>query len=74
MAKRLNQEQKMQKAMEERITSERLEEQVEAFLNSGGEIDKIASGESGMKPYSFQKTMMQNSNSPSSTSTVKLAK
>lgn len=57
MAKRLTQEQKMQKVLEERVTSDVLDEQIEEYLNSGGKIDKIASGESGMKPYSFQRTI-----------------
>lgn len=56
MAKRLTQSQKMKKNLESQLTSEVLNEQIEEYLNSGGKIDKVESGKSGMKSVAERKT------------------
>lgn len=56
MAKRLTQAQKMKRSLEDQVTSEMLDEQIEEFLKSGGKIEKIESGKSGMKSVSERKT------------------
>lgn len=55
MAKRITQSQKMKKSLDSQLTSERLDQQIEEFLNSGGKIEKVASGESGMKSVADRK-------------------
>lgn len=49
MAKRMTQSEKMKKSLDSQVTSEKLDEQIEEFLNSGGKIEKVESGKSGMK-------------------------
>lgn len=56
MAKRMTQSQKMKKNLDSQLTSETLDEQIEEFLSSGGKIEKVASGESGMKSVAERKS------------------
>lgn len=55
MAKRMTQSQKMKKNLDAQLTSEALDQQIEEFLSSGGKIEKVASGESGMKSVADRK-------------------
>lgn len=63
MAKRMTQSEKMKKSLETQVTSEILDEQIEQFLNSGGEIEQVESGKSGMKSVADRKAEQQNKSS-----------
>lgn len=59
MAKRMTQSEKMKKSLETQVTSEVLDEQIEQFLSSGGEIEQVESGKSGMKSVADRKAEQQ---------------
>lgn len=59
MAKRMTQAEKMKKSLDSQVTSEVLDEQIEQFLNSGGEIEQVESGKSGMKSVAERKAIQE---------------